>query len=244
VRSFLRFPIASLAFLAAAVSASAAPERKVVIQAPADFTDAALEDLAARARARGVQVEIAAEGGVVQRGYDLLRLSTLPPSDRFRDAVLVFPVKIESGGFVFDGSPYRRADEAVRLTASTRAEIIVLGNSVPAVLTLAGRWLAAPGEIDYEVISGDVSREGKFERRDGRLHVDPASDRDRIAQRNAYLAELKRRTRGAVVWEYPESAEPAAARWEKVAARFVGKPKGKDKLTVRLYPDAARSAWR
>lgn len=242
MRSFLRFLITFLVFLAAAFSALAVPERKVVIQAPADFTDAALESLAARARARGVEVEIAAEGGNVQRGFDLLRLSTLPPSDRFRDAVLVFPVKIESGGFVFDGSPYRRSDEAVRLTASTRAEIVVLGNSVTAVLALAARWLAAPGDTDYEVISGDVSREGKFERRDGRLHVDPASDRDRIAQRNAFLAELKRRTRGAVVWEYPESAEAAATQWEKVAARFVGKPKGKDRLTVRLYPDAVTKA--
>ena len=95
MRSFLRFLITFLVFLAAAFSALAVPERKVVIQAPADFTEAALEDLAARARARGVEVEIAAEGGNVQRGFDLLRLSTLPPSDRFRDAVLVFPVKIE-----------------------------------------------------------------------------------------------------------------------------------------------------
>ena len=84
-------------------------------------------------------MEIAAEGRSRARaGFDLLRLSTLPPSDRFRDAVLVFPVKIESGGFVFDGSPYRRADEAVRLTTSTRAEIIVLGNSVAAVLAARG----------------------------------------------------------------------------------------------------------
>ena len=48
----------------------------------------------------------------------------------------------------------------MRLTTSTRAEIVVLGNSVPAVLALAGRWLAAPGDTDYEVISGEVSREG------------------------------------------------------------------------------------
>ena len=167
MRSSLRFLIASLVFLAAASSAPAAPARKVVIQAPADFTEAALEDLAARARARGVVVEIAAEGGAVERGFDLLRLSTLPPSDRFRDAVLVFPVKIESGGFVFDGSPYRRSDEAVRLTTSTRAEIVVLGNSVPAVLSPRGpvarraRRYRLRGDLGRGVPRGQVRASGR-----------------------------------------------------------------------------------
>lgn len=217
----------------------AAPSaRRVVIQASPDLPAPAVEQVAAAARARGVDVRIAAEGTGVEAGFGLLRLSTLPPSGTVRSAVLVFPIQIEPKGFVFDGRRYSGADEAVRLTASTGGEVIVLGNTAGAVLGLAGRWLAAPGSTDYEVLSGGVARDGRFERRDGRLVVDRASDRDRIGERDAFLAALKRRSRGAIVWEYPDGAEEAAAKWEKTAARFLRK----GKLTVRVYPDAVTKA--
>ncbi len=198
--------------------------------------------MAAAARSRGIEIVVGKEGEPVAEGFDLLRVSTLPASEMVRKAVSVFPVQVDAVGFVFDGRPYRRIEEAVRLTASTRAEIIVLGNSASAALTLAARWLAAPGTTDYEILSGDVSRDGRFERREGRLFVNPATDRDRIAQRDAFLAALKRRTRSAVVWEYPESAEAAAAKWEKTAARWLPKGKIKGKLIVRVYPDAVTKA--
>ena len=164
---------------AASAAASAAPARRVVVQASPDFARPAVEELAAGARARGVEVRIEKEGGPVEPGFDLLRVSTLPPSEMVRSAVLVFPIQLDAVGFVFDGRPYRRVDEAIRLTTSTRGEIIVLGNSKAAALALAGRWLASPGSTDYEVLSGEVSRDGKFQRREGRLFVDPATDRDR-----------------------------------------------------------------
>jgi hypothetical protein len=219
-----------------------------VIQASGEIPGPAVEELAAAGRERGAEVRIASPGSAVEPGFDLLRLSTLPASELVRSAVLVFPIELAPGGFVFGGHPYRGADEAVRLTTSTRGEIIVLGNSAAAVLALAGRWIASPGTTDYEVLSGEVSRDGRFERRDGRLVVDPATDRDRIALRDAYFAGLKRRTRGAIVWEYPGSAEGAASKWEKTAGRFFPKvapkvpPKGKGRLTVRLYPDAVTKA--
>ena len=114
----------------------------------------------------------------------------------------------------------------------------MLGNSATAVLSLAGRWLSAPPASDYEVLSGDLTRDGRFERRDGRLVVDRGSDRDRIAEREAFLAALKRRTRGVVVWEFPEGSAEAAAKWEKTASRFVRK----GKLVVRVYPDTVTKA--
>jgi hypothetical protein len=229
----------ALAFAATSAFGASAP-RRIVIQASPDLPETAVERLAAAARERGIEVRLGAEGAEVEPGYVLLRLSTRPPSRLVRDATLVFPLQVEEGGFVFDGRPYRRADEAVRLTTSTRGEVIVLGNSSDAVLALGSRWLVAPGETDYEVLSGEVSRDGKFERREGRLFVDRSSDRDRIARRDEFLAALKRRTRGPIVWEYPESAEAAATQWEKAAARFL--PKGKAKLTVRVYPDAVTKA--
>jgi len=210
----------------------------VAIRASADVPGPALDRLAAAARARGVEVELAREGEPPPAGFDLLRISTLPPSDAVRAAVLVFPIAFERGAFVFDGHAYRRPEEAVRLTASTGGEIIVLGNSAAPLLSLAGRWLSGPSASDYEVLSGELTRSGRFERRDGRLVVDRGSDRDRIAQRDAFLASLKRRTRGSVVWEYPEGAEDAAAAWEKTASRFMRK----GKLVVRIYPDTVTKA--
>ncbi len=239
MRPFPRtLPLALLALAAAAVPAPAAPVRRVAIRASADLPGPGLDELAAAARARGIEVELAREGSPPPAGFDLLRLSTLPPSDAVRTAVLVFPVAFEPGAFVFDGRAYRRTDEAVRLTASTGGEIIVLGNSAGAVFSLAGRWLSGPPASDYEVLSGELTRSGRFERRDGRLLVDPVSDRDRIAQRDTFLASLKRRTRGLVVWEYPEGSEAAAVAWEKTASRFVRK----GKLVVRVYPDAVTKA--
>ena len=210
----------------------------MAIRASADLPPAGLDRLTSAARARGVEVELAREGEPAPAGFDLLRLSTLPPSDAVRTAVLVFPVAFESGAFVFDGRAYRRSDEAVRLTTSTGGEIIVLGNSAAAILSLAGRWLSGPPAADYEVLSGELTRSGRFERRDGRLLVDRASDRDPIAQREAFLASLKRRTRGPVAWEYPAGSEGAASAWEKTASRFVRK----GKLVVRVYPDTVTKA--
>ena len=243
-----RIPALILASLVPAAFGNAAPEaaaRRVVIEASEALPEAAVEGLAEGARARGVEVRVAAEGGEVESGFVLLRLSTLPPSVRVRDAVLVFPIQIGDGGFVFDGRPYRRLDEAVRLTTSTRGEVIVLGNSPEAVLALGGRWLASPGTTDYEVLSGEVSREGRFERREGRLFVDSSTDRDHIARRDEFLKSLKRRTRGAITWEYPEGADAAPAvqavdKWEKTASRLLGK--GKAKLTIRVFPDAVTKA--
>lgn len=239
MRPLPRLSPAFLLFAASAV-ALAVPARRVAVQASPDFEASAIEELAAGARSRGVEVRIEKEGGPVEPGFDLLRVSTLPPSEMVRSAVLVFPIQVDAVGFVFDGRAYRRVEEAIRLTTSTRGEIIVLGNSKAAALALAGRWLLSSGSTDYEVLSGEVSRDGRFVRREGRLFVDPATDRDRIAMRDAFLASLKRRTRGSVVWEYPESAEAAAAKWEKTARRFL--PKGKAKLTVRVYPDAVTKA--
>jgi hypothetical protein len=230
------------ASLLPAVLLAATAARKVVIQPSPNLAEAAVEELASGARARGLEVVVGAEGEEIEAGFVLLRLSTLPPSARVRDAVLVFPLQLEDGGFVFDGRAYRRLDEAVRLTTSTRGEVIVLGNSPEAVLSLGGRWLASAGTTDYEVLSGEVSREGRFERREGRLLVDRASDRDHIALREEFLGSLQRKTRGAITWEYPEGAESTAAqeKWEPIAARFLGK--GKTKWTIRIYPDAVTKA--
>ncbi len=229
-----------LALLLLASTAAAAPTRRVAIRVSADLPRSGVEGLAEAARARGVEVDLAAEGAAVPAGFDLLRLSTLPPPDAVRDAVLVFPIGFEAGAFVFDGRTYRQKNEAVRLTASTGGEIFVLGDSAAAVLALAGRWLAgAPPASDYEVLSGELTRSGRFERRDGRLVVDRASDRDRIAQREAFLAcpEASRRaarSSGSI----PRGPRMPRRGWEKTASRFVRK----GKLVVRVYPDTVTKA--
>ncbi len=224
--------------LASAVAGAGPPGRRVVIQASPGIPSQAVDAVAAGARARGIEIRVAPEVADVEAGYVLLRMSTIPASAAVHDAVQVFPIRIERAGFTFDGRRYFGVDEAVRLNASTGGEVIVLGNSPDAVLALAGRWLATPGSTDYEVASGAVARDGQFERRDGRLVVDRASDRDRIAERDAFLGALKRRTRGGIVWEYPDAAQGAAAKWEKIAARFLRK----GRLTVRVYPDAVTKA--
>ena len=91
-------PLALLILAAAGAPAPAAPARRVAIRASADVPRTGLDRLAAAARARGVEVDLSAESAAVPPGFDLLRLSTLPPSDTVRAAVLVFPVAFQSGG--------------------------------------------------------------------------------------------------------------------------------------------------
>ena len=88
------------------------------------------------------------------------------------------------------------------------------------------------------MVSGELTKQGRFVAREGRLAIDRASDRDRIAERDQFFQDLKREKRGAQDWELRDSERAAAAAWEKLAGRFAGKRP----FVVRVFPDAATKA--
>jgi hypothetical protein len=202
---------------------------------------AALESLAERAKGRGIELQIATEGTSVPRGFDVAHLSTLPPPETLRTALARFPVAFEGGGFTFDGRTFSGKEDALFLSDPVRpAEALVLGASPRSVLALAAEMLLerSPRGADYVAVSGDLTKEGRFAAGTERLAVDRASDRDRIAEREAFYKSLVREKHGTVEWERRASEAEAAARWEKVAARYTGK----HPFSVRVFPDAVAKA--
>ncbi|MEP6993467.1 MAG: hypothetical protein ABI968_03020 [Acidobacteriota bacterium] len=212
--------------------------RRVALRAP----DGLLQEpdvarIAEWARHRGVEVQTAPESSPVPKGFDAVHLSTLPGSDRVRELAAAFPVTLDADGFTFDGRSYRGPEDAVFLADPSRvAPSLVLGNSARAVIELAARRVLrreGPGS-DYEVVSGPLSKEGRFARSGGALNIDRAADRDQIADRETFLKDLGRETRGGIEWSFREPERAAAAAWEKAASRFAGKKV----FSVRLFPDA------
>ena len=201
----------------------------------------ALERLTEAAKGRGIELQEAPEGAPVPRGFETAHLSTLPPPEKLKAQLSRFPIAFEGDGFSFDGRRFAGKNDAVFLVDPGKpAESFVLGGSEKAVLDLAVSALVESAErpADYVVVSGDLTRDGRFAARDGKLWIDPAADHDRIAAREAFTKALKREKRGAVEWEFRESEAETVARWEKAAARYAGK-KG---FLVRVFPDAATKA--
>jgi hypothetical protein len=202
---------------------------------------AALDRFTALARARGIEVQSASESTAVPEGWEAAHLSTLPPGQRLQPALARFPVTFETGAFAFDGKKYSGRDEAIFLASpGVSDDVYVLGLSESAVVELAVRRLLERTDLaaDYAVRSGELTKQGKFVEKDGRLAVDPASGRDQIAERDEYFRGLRREKRGGLEWEYPPAQAAAAARWEKAAARLAGKKP----YTVRLFPNAVAKA--
>jgi hypothetical protein len=201
----------------------------------------ALERFTAMAKTRGIEVRSASESTAAPMGWEVAHLSKLPPPLRLQPALSRFPVTFDGGRFELDGRKYSESDDAIFLASPGSAEdVFVLGVSESAVLDLAGRRLLDPHEKpgDYEVLSGELTKEGRFVEKDGRLAIDPSSGRDQIAERDAFYKNLRREKRGAVEWEFPAAQAAAAARLEKAAARLAGKRP----FSVRVFPDAVVKA--
>ncbi len=221
--------------------ASPSPPRRIAVRLSEGFPSATeLERLADRAKRRGIEVQVGPASAPVPKGWEALRLSLFPPDDRSRTNLARFPVSLEAAAFLFDGRTYSGRDDAIFLRDPVRPdEAFVLGLSEHAVAELAAaRIFGGEAPLDYEVVSGELSKRGRFSTRDGRLAIDRASDRDRIAEREEFFRALKRETRAGAEWEFRESEGAAVSRWENAPARFAPKRP----LRIRVFPDAAVKA--
>jgi len=226
-----------------AQAAGATETRRIAIRFSEGFSlGAEFERMADWARREGIELEIRPEGSAVAAGWETVHLSTLAVSGALRRSLRGFPVGFEEEGFVFDGRAYRRREDAIALTDPTRsAETFVLGRQRQVVLRLAARrlfWREEPA--DYEVVSDDLSKRGRFLRSaDGSgLVIDRFSDRDDIASREDFFRAQKRERREGVEWRFRESERVGLTRWEPVLKRFLRRPLT-DSLSIRLFPDPA-----
>ena len=216
--------------------------RRIALRLSDGFeSGSSLDRFAALARARGIEVQSASESTAVPVGWEVAHLSKLPPPQRLRPALARFPVTFEPDGFGFEGKKYAGRDDAIFLVSPGAADdAYILGLTEPAVVELAVRRLLDRTDpaADYAVRSGELTKQGRFVEKDGRLAIEPASGRDQIAERDEYFKGLRREKRGGLEWEYPAAQAAAAARWEKAAARFAGKKP----YAIRLFPDAVAKA--
>jgi hypothetical protein len=232
--------VAILALLAA--GAKAPEPRRIALRFSESITAVpALEKLAARAKGRGIELQEAPEGTPVPRGFDVAHVATVPVPETLKAQLTRFPATFEAASFTFDGRTFSGKDDALVLVDPARpGETFVVGVSEGAAIELAAAWLLDRRErpADYQAVSGELARDGRFAAKDGRLTIDPAADRDRIAAREQYYKALRREKRGPVEWEFREADAKAVARFEKAAAKWAGK-RG---FTVRVFPDAAAKA--
>ncbi len=117
------------------------------------------------------------------------------------------------------------------------AEIRRIALRVPEGFSLGPEFARMSGWV----ASGDLSKEGRFGRAGGALTIDRASDRDEIASRERFLAALRAHERDGARWLFRESERSAAAVWQPVLRRFLGRG-CRAPLTVRIFPDAATKA--
>ena len=237
-----RLGLAGAALVLSGAAAGPPGPRRIALRVSDGFeAGPSLERFNALARARGIEVQSASESTAVPAGWEVAHLSKVPPPQRLQPALARFPVTFEEGAFVFDGKKYSGKDEAIFLASPGATEdAYVLGLSEPAVVELAVRRLLDRTDppADYAVRSGELTKQGRFVEKDGRLAIDPTSGRDQIAERDEYFKGLRREKRGGLEWEYPAAQAAAAARWEKAAARF----SGKKPYSIRLFPDAVSKA--
>ncbi|HEY1435671.1 MAG TPA: hypothetical protein VGG65_09865, partial [Thermoanaerobaculia bacterium] len=200
----------------------------------------ALENLAAQAKGRGIELQEAPEGVPVARGFEVAHVAIVPVSEKFKALLARFPVTFEATGFTFEGRAFSGKSDALFLSDPGKSgESFIVGVSESAALALAAARVIERGHpADYEVVSGELTREGRFAVQDGHLAVDRASDRDQIAAREEFYKALKHEKRGVIEWEFREADAPAVSRFEKAAAKWAGK-KG---FSVRVFPDAAVKA--
>ncbi|HTO86038.1 MAG TPA: hypothetical protein VMR54_00725 [Thermoanaerobaculia bacterium] len=215
--------------------------RRVALRVPKDSALVPeIERFVSWAARRGIDLQVGSEDAPAAAGTEVVRLWVLPVSEAFGRRLARFPVRLDAKGFSFDGRAYRAADEAIALSDPDGSrETLVLGNGEPAVVHLAARAIFEPGEPgDYRVISGELSKSGRFRRVGKTLAIDRGFDRDEIRSREEFLRSLRSEQRDGARWLFRDSERSAAAAWQSVLARFLS-PGPSASLTVRLFPDAA-----
>jgi hypothetical protein len=243
ILSMLFLPILLLEFLSASESPVPAP-RGIAIRLSGDLaSDPDLARYASFARRRyGTELDIGPDEKTVPAGWLVRRVTTFPVSQRFRSLLAGFPVRLEESGFVFDGRTYRSPRDGVQLSRPERPqETLILGNSRDAALRIlrSGARRDTP-QGGYLVISGDLTKEGRFERSGSRLVIVRSADRDEIAGRESFYRSLESERHNGVLWRFRESERAALAKWQPVLTRFLrGGEKGVAPLTVIFFPDPA-----
>jgi hypothetical protein len=234
--------LAAAALALLAVGAKTPEPRRIALRFSESITAVpALEKLADRAKGRGIELQEAPEGSPAPRGFDVAHVSALPVPEKLKAQLARFPATFEAAAFTFDGRTFSGKDDALVLVDPGKpAETFVIGATESTAIEVAAAWLLDRPQrpADFQVVSGELTRDGRFVAKDGRLAIDPATDRDRIAAREQYYKALRRERRGPVEWEFREADAPAIARFQEAAAKWAGK-KG---FTVRVFPDGAAKA--
>lgn len=204
-----------------------------------------LDRLTGWARREGIAIEVRPESVPVARGWEAVYLSELPVSDFLRRAMPRFPLSLEARGFVFDGRTYRTAEDGILISDPSRpAETFVLGNSRRPILRLLRRLFRRdPRGFDFVVLSGELSKEGRFVRNRLPLAIDRTSERDQIAAREEFFRSLRTADREGARWRFRDSEAAGVARWEPVWKRFrrrAIRPPGS--VSIRLFPDPSTKA--
>ena len=224
-----------------ACHAAGAEARRVAIRAPRDLLGPEFERSAGWARRRGIEIEIGPENAPVPLGWESVRLTGIPLSPDFRRLLARFPIRVEENGFVFDGRAYRDPEDAILLAdPSSPAETFVLGNSRQAILRiLSRRFFWREGRIsDYAVVSGELSKEGRFLRGQTPLAVDRRSDQDQVTAREEFFGSLRTEERAGVRWRFREPERAGVSRWEPVLRRFWRNGEA-GVLSISFFPDPA-----
>src|SRR5262249_6247339 len=157
--------------------------------------------------------------------WEVAHAAAMPAPEALKRQLSKFPLLVGERQFVFDGRAYAEPDDAIAVSQPDRpGEVFVLGKSRRAVLRLLTRRLfyrEEDGGEDYRVVSGELSKSGRFVR-SAPLAVDRSSDRDDIAAKASFYRALKNLERGGVRWRFRESEGAAVSRWEPVLRKFLG----------------------
>ena len=155
---------------------------------------------AERAKGRGIELQVAAEGTARPEG-----LRGRPPVDSssLRDAAVARSrasrLSFEGGGFTFDGRTLCRRRTMRSSSPIRRARPRSSSSGAPTRSVLDARGRASPRPVrprpaDYAGGLGRPDEGGTLRRQaDGRLAIDRATDRDRIAEREAFYKALAAR---------------------------------------------------
>ena len=229
----------------AAGPATAQEKRRAAMRIPQAWLNGPeMQRLIGWGRRSGIEIDVGAESAPVPPGWEAVFVGIVPASAALRRQLERFPVRLDEKGFVFDGREFRRPEDAIALTDPARStESLVLGNSSRAAMRLASRRLfwRESGTPDYEAVSGDLVKEGKFLTVGRALAIDRRADRDEIAARDAFLRSQDTVERTGVRWQFRESERSAIGRWEPILRRFLsGRRAGP--LLVRLFPDPSTKA--
>ncbi len=217
--------------------------RRVAIVLPEGWEIPDLARWNALARREGLEIRTAREREQLGSEWEVVRVAAPPVSAAFRKRLARFPVSLEPAGFAFDGRNYRDAADGVVLSDPySGGETLVFGNSRDGALRLLRGVFRASRRFagGFRAVSGELSKEGRFRRAaGGGLTIERSTERDRITDRERFLADLGSHSRGGVAWRFRESERAGFDRWSPVLERHLAGGKGPRALTVFLYPDPA-----